>query len=389
MAWERINGQERQISVLRRAIKTNRLPNAFLFTGPEGVGKEAVAIELAKVLNCDSPNALLTAEACEKCESCKKISALKHPNLEFIFPVEKILLEKTSETGADRAKQEDALERMKALLEEKRRNPYHSLRMDKAMGILKDQILLLQEKAAYKPLAGKKRVFILSQAESMNEASANKLLKLLEEPPPYVLFILVSSQPEMLLPTIVSRCQPLRFSKLRPEEIREFLERQSFSLEADAERFIASFSRGNLNHVVQMAFQSVENREKPELQRTRDEALQLLRMLLSRDRGHEVIRQVEQFSKRDKTRDEQRQILLAMLRIFQDVVRKQNAPNETGLVNADIETAISKFAQNFPDADFESAVKETESAIYKIGRNANPFLTFSALCIKLKTFLTR
>ncbi|NTV45636.1 MAG: DNA polymerase III subunit delta', partial [Chlorobiales bacterium] len=322
-------------------------------------------------------------------KSCKQISEFKHPNIEFIFPIEKILLEKISETGTERGRQEEALARMKALYEEKQRNPYFTMRMDKSMGILKDQVLLLIEKSSFKPAGNKMRVYILSQADTMNDAAANKLLKLLEEPPPFVLFILVSSRPENLLPTIVSRCQPLRFSSLDPSDIQDFLQRQSFILDKGLTAFISSYSRGNLNHVLSMAAQISDSHEKPALQQIRDEALEFLRYLLSKDRGLDVIRKIEGLTKRDQSRDDQRQLLLSILLILQDVVRYHSAESKATLINADIPEVIERFAKNFPNSDFEGAANETERAIYAISRNANALLTFTALGIKLKSFLKR
>lgn len=388
MAWAQIIGQDSAIQNLRQAISGDRLPNAYLFIGPEGVGKEHAALEVAKVLNCDDPNAINKSEACDSCESCLKVRDLSHQNIEIIFPVEKILLESPSDNSSGKVRQEEALERLKTLYDEKRRNPYFTMSMDKSMGILKDQVLMLQEKAGFKPLKNKHRVYIISQADRLNDAAANKLLKLLEEPPGYVLFILVSSRPEKLLPTVVSRCQPLKFAKINSEEIQTFLREAHFSLQEPQLQFISSYAQGNMNHVLSMAQQCMEHQEQPELQTLRDEALQFLRVLLSKDRGLEVIRGVEAITKRDRSRQEQHQWLTAMLLIFRDVINYQHGIT-TQLLNADIEPVIAKFAQNFPNADFQEASKVLEQAQYAITRNANILLVFTNLSFELKASLTQ
>jgi len=377
MSWNTILGQEKQKEVLRRAIRLGRLPNAYLFIGPEGVGKEATALEVAKVLNCDSPDALANAEACGVCASCQKFADLTHPNLELVFPVEGILLEPISESSSKREKQEEALEKLKQLYNEKRRNPYFTMQMDKAMGILTKQIELLIDKSLFKPSGEKKRVFIISQAERMNQESANKLLKLLEEPPRYVLFILVSSRPEQLLPTIVSRCQPIRFSALSTAQIREGLKRISSQSDADLD-FAARFARGNF-------FQAQKVLNDSALKERRDRALNLLRFALSPQKQLELMREIEALAK--QTRDEQLQTLAAMLLFFQDVERTLAAPSKSDILNQDVADAVKRFAQNFPNADFEQATREVEHARYAISRNANPTLTFTALAIRLKSLI--
>ncbi len=388
MAWAQIIGQDEAVHNLKQAIAHDRLPNAYLFLGPEGIGKESAALEVAKVLNCDDPKAVQNAEACDTCESCLKIQDLSHPHLEIIFPVEKILLEKPAESSSNKSRHEDALDRLKSLYDEKRRNPYFTMSMDKSMGILKDQILMLQEKAGFKPLQHKRRVFIISQADRLNDAAANKLLKILEEPPGFVLFILVSSRPEKLLPTVVSRCQPLKFSKIHSQEIQGYLKDARFELDNQQLKFISSYAQGNMNHVLSMAQQCLETDEPPYLQLCRDEALHFLRVLLSADRGLEVIRAIEAITKRDRTRQDQRQWLTAMLLIFQDVVRYKNGL-KSDLLNADIEPVIEKFAMNFPLADFQKAANDVEQAQYALTRNANPLLLFSNLSYELKAALNR
>ncbi len=377
MSWNTILGQEKQKDVLRRAIRLGRLPNAYLFIGPEGVGKEATALEVAKVLNCDSPDALTNAEACDHCASCQKFADLTHPNLELVFPSESILLEPLSENSSKREKQEEALEKLKQLYDEKRRNPYFTMQMDKAMGILKTQVELLIDKSLFKPSGEKKRVFIISQAERMNRESANKLLKLLEEPPRYVLFILVSSRAEQLLPTIVSRCQPIRFSALSHEQICEGLKHLSSQSDAEID-FAARFARGNFFYAQKVLTDTL-------LKERRDRALNLLRFALSPQKQLELMREIETLVK--QSRDEQLQTLSALMLFFQDVVHTLALPSETRLINQDVQEAVQRFAHNFPNADFEQATREVEYARYALSRNANPTLTFTALAIRLKSLI--
>ncbi|MFN3385278.1 MAG: DNA polymerase III subunit delta', partial [Candidatus Thermochlorobacter sp.] len=109
MSWANIIGQKQQIAMLRHALQTGRLPNAYLFIGQDGVGKDAVALEFAKTLNCLDSEALQRAEACDQCESCQQFADLTHPNLEYVFPIEGVLIKDISETSKEREKQESAI----------------------------------------------------------------------------------------------------------------------------------------------------------------------------------------------------------------------------------------------------------------------------------------
>jgi DNA polymerase III subunit delta' len=381
MPWTNIIGHDKQKELLRLAIQRQRLPNAYLFTGQEGIGKEAVALYTAQVLNCESPAARETAEACGVCESCRQFAELTHPNLELVFPIEAILLKNVSETSQDREKQDDAVDKLKHLYARKKENPYFTMAMDKAMGILTGQIEELIRKSAFKPIGNKKRIYLISQAERMNIEAANKLLKLLEEPPPFVLFILVSSRPEQILPTIVSRCQPLRFSAISSDHIETKLAESKFSeaLSSDERKFIARYARGSVALALEMAADKT-------MKDIRDSAMDFLRFALSSGKQLELMRKVEDIAK--SSREAQTRVLCAVLNVFHDVARVRAVP-DTRIINADVSDAIQRFAKNFERGDFERASKDTEDAIYAIARNANPTLTWTALSLKVSAALKK
>lgn len=378
MSWAQIIGQKQQIAVLRRAAQTGRLPNAYLFIGQDGVGKDAVALEFAKMLNCLDPQALPRAEACDQCESCQQFAVLTHPNLEYVFPIEGVLVKDISETSKERERQESALAEYKQLFMEKSRNPYFKMQMEKSMGILAEQIEELIRKSHYKPSNGKMRVYLISQAERMNTTAANKLLKLLEEPPPFVLFILTTSRFEQLLPTIVSRCQPVRFTALSPSDMAERLRSSGASPAQLA--FASSFARGNFYKAQKLLAEPTE-------QHLRNKALDWLRATLASGRELEMIRQIEDFARKDASREEQAQTLSSLLLIFQDAQRYRAVGADAELINSDIAETIAKFSRAFPNANFDAAAVAVEDALYQLARNANALLVFAALSIRLKAVL--
>ena len=159
--FDRIVGQELALAVLRQALATGPT-HAYLFAGPKGVGKADAALEFAAALCCPDGG-------CGECDTCRRVREGIHPDVEVVAP-------------------EGSL-------------------------ILVDQIREINRDIALRPFEAKARVYVLLQAESMNKEAANAFLKTLEEPPPHAYLILVTDTPDELLPTIVSRCQRVPFSR--------------------------------------------------------------------------------------------------------------------------------------------------------------------------------
>ncbi len=182
--FREILGQERALGYLKTALRQGRLAHAYLFLGPEGVGRAATAIALAARLNCAAPTS--EDEACGRCPSCKRLAAGTHPDFHRIRP--------TSEGRQPQIKIE--------------------------------QIREFRKLTAYPPLGGGWRVVLIKPAGALNDAAANALLKTLEEPPPRHLLILAAGQESDLFPTLVSRCQKLAFAPLPAGLIQGELEKR-------------------------------------------------------------------------------------------------------------------------------------------------------------------
>lgn len=181
LAFRDILGQARVLHYLKTAMQVGRLAHAYLFLGPEGVGKATTAKVLAAALNCEA--ALADGDACGACPSCVRLAAGTHPDYLEIRP--------TSEGRQPQIKIE--------------------------------QIREFRRLTAYPPVAGGWRVALIKPAEAMNDAAANSLLKTLEEPPPQHLIILTAGVEADLFPTIVSRCQKLAFSPLPAALVEQVL----------------------------------------------------------------------------------------------------------------------------------------------------------------------
>lgn len=170
--------------MLRRSIMTGQVGHAYLFLGPEGIGKRTTALAYARALNCQDDLARAQGDFCQRCRSCRMIDLGNHPDVRLFTP---------ETTGGKTVIPIDAIRTKSG------DNATHPLP--------------LREDAQLKPMEGRYKVYILDPANrpGLQEDAGNALLLTLEEPPPHVVIILISSRPSAMLPTLVSRCQPVRF----------------------------------------------------------------------------------------------------------------------------------------------------------------------------------
>ncbi len=177
MTFESLVGNRALVSRLERMAACDTVPPSLLFAGPSGVGKLATALTLAKAQNCLT----LTGDACGECSACVRIERGDHPDVRIARP-----------EGAG-----------------------HKLKTESVRRIVSE--------SPFRPFEGRRRVSIFVDAERMNPTAANTLLKTLEEPPPWAIFILITSNAAALLPTILSRCQVYRFAPLAIDDLNEQL----------------------------------------------------------------------------------------------------------------------------------------------------------------------
>lgn len=240
MLFREVVGQEEIKNRLRQEADEGRVAHALLFHGPEGCGKLPVALAFARYLLCSQPH---DGEPCGQCNNCKMTARWTHPDLHFVFPVVKY-------KDAARSVSDVYLnEWRKQLLE----NPYFGLDEwleDMQAGNQQAMIYsaesdAIQKKLSLKSNQGGKKVMVIWLPEKMNLECANKLLKLLEEPPAETHFLLVSEQLEAVLPTIVSRMQCIAMKALGEEEISEAL-RQRHGCDEETARRLAHTANGSL-----------------------------------------------------------------------------------------------------------------------------------------------
>ncbi|HDZ59911.1 MAG TPA: DNA polymerase III subunit gamma/tau, partial [Actinobacteria bacterium] len=188
VVFDEVKGQDHVTRTLRNAIVTGKISHAYLFAGSRGTGKTSVAKLLAKALNCvDGP----TADPCGKCESCIAIGA---------------------GTSLD------------------------VVEMDAASNRGIDDIRDIRDKVAFSPVEGKSKVYILDEAHMLTKEASNAFLKVLEEPPPHVIFVLCTTEAHKVLPTIQSRCQRFEFRRPNADMVLEVLDRVTAEEQLDIEK---------------------------------------------------------------------------------------------------------------------------------------------------------
>ena len=276
MAIDDIIGQKKWTKFLLDAWKKERLAHAILISGPPGSGKEFLALEMAKLLNCPEEE----NGACGRCSSCKRISSLEHPNVQFVFPLPGGKSRSDSKNkSADPlyGLSEEVLETIQFEMNKKAEIPYYRIEIPKAKFIRIDSIRHLRENAYLKSAEPGKKVIILSRTEMMNEESANSFLKLLEEPPSDTFIFLTTSKPNSLIATIRSRCQEIKLNGLSDAQVTEKL--VSFGKPVEEARTIAKIVEGDISKALKL----LEEGEFDERSAIADELVAAIRSGLASD----------------------------------------------------------------------------------------------------------
>ena len=242
-------GQEEIQGRLFREIQHGQMPHALLLHGPSGCGKLAIAIAYAQSILCSHRTA--EGEGCGECQSCKMVGHLVHPDLHFVFPVIR------SKSGSTPDISDDHIKEWRALVQ---KSPYFDLSdwqaCLKANGNIQATIYTvesdsIQRKMALKPALGEHKAMIICWPEKMMTECANKLLKLIEEPPSNTHFIFVSEEPARIIPTLISRMQRIELHAVTKTDLIRFLVNHK-QLPSDQAENIASQSNGSLSQALKI-----------------------------------------------------------------------------------------------------------------------------------------
>lgn len=365
--WNRVVGQERVKSLLKSTIERGRIAHAYLFYGPDGAGMDAMAIEFARALNCDTQK----PDSCGVCHSCKQFDTLQHPNLTLIFALPRAKDEREDKSPIEKLEEKD-IRRIQQEIQKKAKNPYHTLEIPRASEIRINSIRDLRRNAALSPFARGRKVYIILDADRMNQEASNAFLKTLEEPTPQTALILTTSKMEKLRPTIVSRCQLVRFDPLKREEIRDALiERESISVE-QAE-LIATVANGNFELALDLL--------QEDLKKSRDDVVSFLRYAV----GNFPVELFELIERLSGARDRGllKQWLSQMLLWLRDAATIHEGLLE-GVVNVDQLETLERMEKRYPHADYIRAIESVERAIELVGRNVYLPLVLANLAYQLR-----
>lgn len=242
MQWRQLVGQERAKLCLDAAMASGKLGHAYLFAGDSGTGKFAAAIELTMAVLCRASE---ETRPCYECESCRKVLHYSHPDLHVIMPV---LLDK-EHRGSDGKLKDEGWQYISHTVAARIGNPYLPQDVSGIASIPVEWVREVNQAINRGALDKGKNVAILDGIDMMNKDAANAMLKTLEEPPPNTLMILLTDRFHAVLPTIISRCQVLRFAFLSPEQIQSQLVARYSVDESDPRVRHASFT-GSLGRAV-------------------------------------------------------------------------------------------------------------------------------------------
>ena len=318
--WQ-VVGHEWAVDLLKRALASERVAHAYLFTGPPHVGKRSLALNFAQALNC-----LNEDKPCGQCLACNKIAHGNHPDVQVV-------------EGEGR-----------------------TLKID--------QMRTLRHEAALSPLEGRWKVYIIQQMEQATAEAANCLLKTLEEPPSSVILVLTASEAEALLPTIVSRCQVFNLRPLATETVQESLQ-ERWGVDAERAQLLARLSDGRLGWAVAA---SQDNNILVRREKHVDEMVELM--------GQGRVERLEYAQQLSSNPEATPELLHLWLSWWRDLLLKASG-SSAGVINMDRENTLKNQAQRYSLGQVRNFVEALRTAVWRLEHNANTRLTLEVLMLSL------
>lgn len=327
MQFNEILGQEQALHILLQAITHQQVAHAYLFTGPEGVGKKKTALALAQYLNCTAPDK--GTSSCGVCPSCLQAASGNYPDLFLIEP-----------DGAT---------------------------------IKIEQIRTLLDKLSLRSYAGGYQIIIIDQAHTMTEQASNCLLKTLEEPSGNAVFCLITSQSAALPITILSRCQQLQFHPLAPEVLQQILQKK-YPEKQSRIGLVSALAKGSLH----TAEEILNNEEFTQARTDFYDLLSRLAQLTPAD----ILLWCEQW-------DKNRKMVSALLELCQlwyhDILLLNTTKKQELLINQDYLAALQQLS--LAPSQILLILEACQKASQQLEFNATPRLTLSVLLLKIQTII--
>ena len=338
MPFTGIVGHRRLLSLLTRAIARGTLPPSLLLAGPRGIGKRMTATAIATTLNClhPRPAEAFETDACGECQSCRRIARGVHPDVVVLEP---------EESGA----------------------------------IKIDQVRDVIDRANYRPFEGRRRAVIVDDADALVPQAQNALLKTLEEPPSATVFLLVSSMSDALLPTVRSRCRPLRLGELTSLEVAEILIRDHQYSEAEAHAAAAE-AGGSVGRALEARGVDIgEAREAA--QRLLYQAARVSDPVRRLEAARELVGKISGGGSRERDHLAVRLRVLASL--LRDLGLLAANAEALSLANADLRTDLNRLTDVFDGERTTRAFGAVDRALVALERNAGPKIVADWLVLQI------
>tara|TARA_B100000674_G_scaffold489224_1_gene502820 strand:+ start:14 stop:1165 length:1152 start_codon:yes stop_codon:yes gene_type:complete len=352
---------------LSSAVNNNKVPNAFIFSGIDGTGKEAHAIEFSAFLNCK--RVVEKKYPCGDCRSCLKIRSLNHEEIYLIHPTP------PPKNKSDSNLEQKVIEEIYKNYKQKIQNPYHKIKIGNSKNIPIASIRGLKKKLFFSKSDENWSVVIISDAEKLctqRAEAANSLLKILEEPPERTLFILISSNINLLIPTIQSRCQKIYFKEHSNSELKSYAKKH-LNLESLDE--IIDLSMGSIGQLINTSSDTSQHVKEMVDFFYDNDILSIEKLLLS-------------FNKIKKNSNDEFIKFLNILKI---------TAKDLYLMSVDIETKslsfnflnrnYNKIINSYPKSNWKDIVQLIDDSIANFSKNVNLSLETYALMINVRSCL--
>ncbi len=368
MLFNKVVGQTKVKSDIIAMALANKVPHALLFLGPEGSGGLATALAFSQYLLCDTPT---EQDSCGTCSSCQKAAKLIHPDLHFVFPV----------MGRNVVSDHFLPQWREAM-----QNPYlssydwlRSISGDKgsAQGnINKEECVSIVKKLSLKSFENKRKILLLWLPEYLQK-EGNRLLKIIEEPPANTHFILVAENQELILNTILSRCQMIKFKPLSSEEIVQGLQDLALAQGPSAQS-IGQYAFGNFNEAIKLAANQQKNNGS--------QFLDWLRKCY-KGNGAELVTWSEQMAGWKKT--DQKHFFSFGLHFLREYIMIKVTNQDSKRLGESENKTARKLLNIIGFQEIESLIEVFNTCSFELERNANPRLLFLDASIQLKEILRK
>ena len=374
MLFKEIVGQGDIKKRLIQTVKDNRISHAQLLLGPAGSGNLALAFAYAQYIFCSNKG---EHDSCGECSSCLKMQKIAHPDFHFVFPVYK--LKDGRETISD-----DLIADMREALTQN-----HYLELDEFLdhhGIENKQAQIyvgesasILRKLSFKAYEGEYRIVIIWKPEKMNVQAANKILKMIEEPPERTLFIMVAENTDLMLATILSRTQMVKIKKTDDASMQTALV-ERFNLSPEHALRITHLADGNFSAAMKMAAEGDDSTDNT--QRFRDWMLACYKNNIP-----EMLNWSEKLASTDEGREKQKAFLAFCQNMFRKALLQTYSTPELARMTDNERSFFLKFSNFVNGNNIMEITAELDSASYHIERNAYPKLLFFDLSLKLGALL--